>query len=107
MYHEMNALMVQNGIEYAKGDVSGASLDPAFVCQARDLETKCFNNMGVYDRVPRSQSRGELIQTRWIDINKGDISCQNYRSGLVGKESKTHANDILYMRQPHRSRRCD
>ena len=27
LYHEMNALMFQNGIEYAEDDVSGASLE--------------------------------------------------------------------------------
>ena len=55
-----------------------------------------FNDMGVYDRVPRSQLRGKLIKARWIDINRGDISCPNYRSRLVGKELKTSADDFLY-----------
>ena len=40
LYHGMNALLVQNGIEYAEDGVSGSSLDPALVRQARDLEMK-------------------------------------------------------------------
>ena len=47
--HEMNVLMFQNGIEYAEDDVSAASFDPESVRQARDLEMKFFNDMGVYD----------------------------------------------------------
>ena len=49
LYTEMNALMVQNDIEYAEDDVSGGSPDPALLRQARDLEMKFFNDMGVYD----------------------------------------------------------
>ena len=71
LYTEMNALMVQNGIEYAEDDVSGASLDPTLVRQARDLEMKFFNDMSVCDRVPRSQLRGKLVKSRWIDFSKG------------------------------------
>ena len=54
---------------------------------------KVFDNMGVYDRVPRSQLRGKRIMGRWIDMSKGDISCPSYRSRLVGKEFKTYADD--------------
>ena len=90
LYHEMSALMVQNGIEYAEDDVSGALLDPTLVREARDLEMKFFNDMGVYDRVPRSQLRCKLITTCWIDMHKGDISCPKYRSRLVGEEFKTY-----------------
>ena len=49
----MNVVMVQNVIEYTEDDVSGASLDPALLRQARDLEMKFLKDMGVYDRVPR------------------------------------------------------
>ena len=63
-----------------------------------------FNDMGVYERVPRSHmstTRGKLIKTRWIDINKGDSKTHNYRSRLVGKEFKTYADDSLYASTPH------
>ena len=91
----MNALMVQNGIGYAEDDVSAASLNPALVRQARDLKIKFCNDMDVYDRVPRSQLRGKLIQMSWIDIHTGDVSCPNSRSGSVGKEFNTYADDSL------------
>ena len=66
--------MVLNGIEYAEDDVFGASLNPALVRQARDLEMELFNDMGVYDRVPRLQLRGKLSKIRWIYIDKRGIS---------------------------------
>ena len=47
LHHEMDVFMAQNGIEYAEDDVSGASLNPALVRQARDLEMRFFNDMGV------------------------------------------------------------
>ena len=96
-YSEMNGLMVQNGIGYAEDYVSGALPDPALVRQARDLEMKFFNDVDVYNRVPRSQLRGKLIKIRWIDISKGDISCPNCRSRLVGKSSR-HTPTIHYAR---------
>ena len=68
--------------------------------QARDLAMKFFNDMGVYDRVPRSQLRGKLIKTRWIDIHKGERLRPNYRSSVVGKELKTYADDSLYASDP-------
>ena len=58
------------------------------VQEARQLEMKFFSDMGVYEHVPRSHmatTKGKLIKTRWIDINKGDSKCPNYRSRLVGK----------------------
>ena len=61
---------------------------------------KFFNDMGVYDRVPRSQLRGKLIKTRWIDMNKGDVSCPTSRGRLVGKEFETYADDTVYASNP-------
>ena len=52
---EMDSLMVQSGVEYAYDDVTNASLNPSLVRKARDLEMKLFTDMGVYERVPRSQ----------------------------------------------------
>ena len=44
--------------------------------------------------------RGKLIKIRLVDILKGDISCPNYRSRLVGKGIKTYADDSLYASIP-------
>ena len=59
--------------------------------------------MGVYKRIPRAEMEaagGKTIQTRWIDINKGDEEKTNYRSRLVGKEFRTHPDDSLYAATP-------
>ena len=59
-----------------------------------------FNDMGVYNRVRRSQLRGKLITSRWIDIHKGNILCPNDRRRLVGKELNTYTDDSLYASCP-------
>ena len=41
LHHEMNACMI-HGTEHAEDDVPGASLDPALVRQARDLDIQLF-----------------------------------------------------------------
>ncbi len=47
--------------------------------------------MGVYRVVDRSMAKAmnaKIIDTKWIDINKGDGEKEDYRSRLVGKEYK-------------------
>jgi hypothetical protein len=44
--------------------------------------------------------QGKTIQTIWIDVNKGDSEKPVYRSRLVGKEFRTHADDTLYASTP-------
>ena len=70
----MNAVVVREGQAEAVDDVSGESLRPDLVKEARMLEMKYFHDMRVYDHVPRSSiaaTGGKLIGMRWIDINKG------------------------------------
>ena len=74
-------------------------MDAKLVREARDLEMNIFKDMGVCVRVPRSEQRkcnGQIITTRGIDTNKGDVTKPKYRSRLVGKEFRTHADDALY-----------
>ena len=59
----------------------------------------------VYDRVPREMIKklgGKLIGVRWVDINKGDATDRNYRSGLVGREFNVGRDDSLYASTPPR-----
>ena len=42
----------------------------------------------------------KVIQTRWIDVNKGDNENPNYRSRLVAKEFNTGAIDGLFAATP-------
>ena len=84
----MNALIESYGELTAYDDVTSASLDPAMVAAARKIEMEFFKKMGVYKTIPRSEmvaKGGKTIQTRWIDVNKGDAERTNYRSRLVGK----------------------
>ena len=57
-------------------DVSGAQLNTAKVKAARAEEVKVIHDFNVYDKVPVAECWSETgkppIDTRWIDINKGD-----------------------------------
>ena len=100
---ELMSIYVQNGIESANDDVSGADLNPTMVHEARATEMGFFKGMGVYDRVPRSEqweTGGKIIGTKWIDTNKGDFDNPKIRSRLVGKEFRTGPDDALYASTP-------
>ena len=87
----------------AYDDVTGANLDPKWVKKARQEEMVFFREMNAYTRCPRSKVEeciGKLIDTRWIDINKGDSECPNYRSRLVGRMYNTYRDDSLYAATP-------
>ena len=70
---------------------------------ARKLEMKFFNDVRVYDVVERSmlkQVGGNLIRTRWIDVNKGDVDNPNIRCRLLVKELRTIHDDALFASTP-------
>ena len=59
--------------------------------------------MRVWRKIPRktAQSRGwKAIQTRWIDINKGDDENPVYRSRHVGKEFNTGEMEGIFAGTP-------
>ena len=100
---ELDTLRTKEGETAAWDDVSGAPLDPALVAEARRVEMKDFQDMSVCTHVPRSdqlKTKGKIIKVGWVDINKGDSSCPNYRSRPVGKEYKTEADNALYSSTP-------
>ena len=78
-------------------DVSGRSLKPELVRAAREDERRGCIEGNVFTKVPISTCfavTGERpINTRWIDVNKGDDANPNYRSRLVGKDFKGNDND--------------
>ena len=51
---EVDALLSKDGITEAWDDVSGKSLKPELVAEARRLDMEYFERMKVYSRVPRS-----------------------------------------------------
>ena len=71
-------------------DISGKVLDTQGVQQARRDEIKIIEDMGVWEKIPRSQMQSGMktIGTRWVDVNKQDEENPLYRSRLVGQEIK-------------------
>ena len=44
--------------------------------------------------------KAKVISVRWIDINKGDSTAENYRSRLVAREIKTNGRPDLFAATP-------
>ena len=102
---EMNMLAARydGGVD-CWDDVTGAPLIAKLVRAARALDMKFFTKMGVYsERLPRSvvkERGGKVIKGRWIDTNKGDSACPDYRSRFVGKEFNVGVDPELYAATP-------
>ena len=78
-------------------------LDAGTVIEARAKEVGYIRDKRVYTKILRSQasrSGWKVVQTRWIDINKGDDANPVYRSRVVGKEFNTGPMDGLFARTP-------
>ena len=71
-------------------DISGKVLDTQGVRQARKDEIKIIEDMGVWEKIPRSHmpSGMKTIGTRWVDVNKQGEENPLCRSRLVGQEIK-------------------
>ena len=69
-------------------------MDPEGVRLARHEEIDFFKKMEIYRRVPLHEcweKTGKApIPARWVDVDKGNETQHNYRSGLVAKEIKTY-----------------
>lgn len=85
-------------------DVSGNSLWPNLVRQARAEELQYFQSMGVYEVVNKEEclrvTKRPPITTKRIDVNKGDSHVPNYRSRLVAREYKTTDRPELFAATP-------
>ena len=85
-------------------DQSGAVLEPRLMREARQAEIAYFKSMNVYTKVPIAKCWRETgrapISTRWVDINKGDAICRNYRSRLVAREFNTSVKPEWYAATP-------
>jgi hypothetical protein len=73
-------------------DVNGGYLKPDKVLAARAVELGWVHAREVYEKVPLAQcfertGKGPL-SLRFVDTNKGDDTCENYRSRLVVREIK-------------------
>ena len=80
-------------------DVSGQPLSRELVKAARDEEMVEYEQHQVYSKRPISEcirvTGKKPIGSKWIDINKGDVSNPNYRSRFVAKEIKREASDDM------------
>ena len=71
-------------------DISGEVLDTKQVQQARKHEIKIIQDMGVWEKIPRSQMPlvTKTSGARWADVRKQDEEKTRYRSRLVGQETR-------------------
>ena len=93
----------------AYDDVSGKSLDPGLVREARKVEMGYFRKKNMYTKVARAECFAQTgkgpVTTRWIDINKGDEANPSYRSRLVAREIKKDVRLDLFAATRHWKRR--
>ena len=83
---------LEDQLQAAWDDVTGAELDAGKVREARREEIEYIKKTNLYTNVPRSNAKSlgkKVITVRWIDINKGDTVDTNYRSRLEAREIKT------------------
>jgi len=90
-------------IGYAWDDITGETLEMKEVMKARKQEMTYVREKRVWTKIPRAlaiRNGWKIIQTRWLDINKGDHENPNYRSRFVGKEFNNGASDGLFAATP-------
>ena len=72
--------------------------------KVRREEIEYVHKMKFYDTVPSSEAYQQTgkgpTSVRWIDINKGDSECPNYRSMLVAREINTSKRNDLFAAIP-------
>ena len=101
MREKYETIEEDDGGEYVEAwdDVSGSPLNPKEVQKARQEEIDYVHRMNLYTKVPNKEAYQAIgkspISVRWIDINKGDMECPNYRSRLVAREINTSKRDDL------------
>ena len=104
---ELNGILERQfgGVE-CWDDVTNARLDVKLMRAARALEMQFFEKMGVWaQRLPRHVAKarcGKIIKGRWVDTNKGDSSCPDYRARFVAKEYDVGVDPTLYAATPPR-----
>ena len=88
---------------WAWDDVNDKALDAGMVKQARQDEMNYINLKNVWSKVSKQQALKlgyKIVDTRWIDTDKGDRTNPVYRSRLVGKEFNTGQEDGLFASTP-------
>ena len=84
-------------------DIHGKPLGKDMAIKAMKLEIDFFRRMGVYTKVVKSEPTrpgAKIIDTKWIDIGKGDSNSPDYRARLAGREIKTDQRPELFVATP-------
>jgi hypothetical protein len=85
-------------------DITGQILDTKLVRRARQVEMVYFDEKKVYTKVPIQEAWDQTgknpIGVRWVDVNKADDECPNYRSRLVAKDFKRKGEDSIFAPTP-------
>ena len=90
-------------MQKAWDDVSGKELDAKGVKEARVKEMTYIHNKQVWVNMSKQAALAKgckVVGSRWVDVDKGDISKPDYRSRLVAKEINTGPEDGLYASTP-------
>ena len=86
-------------------DVKGTPLIPHLVQEARDLEMKYVRDHTVYEystlKECRERTGANPVETRWIDINKGDDANPPYRSRWVAKDFRKSWVETIFAATPN------
>ena len=80
-------------------DITGSELNKAEAVKARLKEIQFFRDRGVYTKVRRERYM-KIINTKWLDVNKGDADNLNIRARLVGCEFAIDKRDDLFAATP-------
>ena len=81
--------MNEDSFQLAVNDVSGKLLDASKVKEARKTELEIIDKYGVWKLITKKEAadRGlSPVALRWVNINKGDDTEEDYRSRVVVKE---------------------
>ena len=72
----------------AWADISGEEINPKDAIKARKTELEYIRQKGVWRKITRKYAKRlgiKVTGTRWIDVDKGDLTNPNLRSRQVGK----------------------
>ena len=89
--------------QQAWDDLTGEELDTEAVKAARKKEIGYIDDKKVWKKILKEEAVRQgwkIIQTRWIDVNKGDIENPEIRCRLVAKEFNTGEQEGLFAATP-------
>lgn len=90
--------------EIFRDDLTGQTLRPVMVHNARAVELDCFEDKDVWESVPVQERKNRAgrkpISVRWVDVNKGGDEHPNYRSRLVARDIRFKGDSATFAPTP-------